>query len=152
MLLCVKVTALYWALGSLLQTANQLDSFGGVVSQHLLCSSKAGLSSSLICKDITAATRNAELSEDALGFYFCGSNICTRGTKILTLIRLANSHAGIGGAGISHLRNPELLLERQARMNTFLQSALFVSHLISCLKLQNGTKVCDVWVSLRLAT
>ena len=98
MLLCVKVTALCWALGSLLQTANQLDSFGGLVSQHLLCSCKARLSSSLICKDIIASTRNAELSEDTLGFYFCGSDILIRGTKIITLIQLASSHAGIGRA------------------------------------------------------
>lgn len=98
MLLCVKVTAPRWALGSLLQTANQLDSFGGVVSQHLLCSSKAGLSSSLICKDIMAPTRNAELSEDALGFYFCGSDVLTRGTEMITLLRRASSRAGIGRA------------------------------------------------------
>lgn len=97
-LLCVKVTALCWALGSLLQTANQLDSFGGVVSQHLLCSSKAGLSSSLICKDIMVSTRNAELPEDTVGFYFCGSNMLTRGAKIITLIQLASSNAGIGRA------------------------------------------------------
>lgn len=98
MLLCVKVTALRWALGSFLQTANRLDSFRRVVSQHLLCSGKAGLSSSLICKDIMASTRNAELSEDALGFYFCGSNILTSGTKIITLFWLASSHAGTGRA------------------------------------------------------
>lgn len=98
MLLCVKVTALRWALGTLLQTAHQLDSFGGVVSQHLLCSGKAGLSSSLICKNIMASTRNAELSEDALGFYFCGSSTLTKSTKIITFIQLTSSHAGIGRA------------------------------------------------------
>lgn len=98
MLLCVKVTALCWALGSLLQTANQLDSFGEVVSQHLLCSGKAGLSSSLIYKDIMTSTRNAELSEDGAGLYFCGSDILTRVTKITNLMCFASSHAGIGRA------------------------------------------------------
>lgn len=95
MLLCVKVTALCWALGALLPTAHQLDSFGGVVIQHLLRSSKAGLSSSLLCKDMVAYTRNAGPS---LGFYFCGSTMLTRGTKIITLIGLASSHAGMGRA------------------------------------------------------
>lgn len=98
MLLCVKVTALCWALGGLLPTAHQLDSFGGVVSQHLLCRSKAGLSSSLLCKDMVASTRNAGHSEDALGFYFCGSTILTRGTQIITLIWLSSSRAGMGRA------------------------------------------------------
>ena len=98
MLLCVKVTAGRWALGSSLQTAHQLDSWRGVAGQHLRRSGKAGLSSSLICKDIMASTRNAELSEDALGFSFCGSNMLTRGTKLITLLWLAGSRAGIGRA------------------------------------------------------
>jgi len=45
-----------------------------------------------------ASTRNAELSEDALGFSFCGSNMLTRGTKLITLLWLAGSRAGIGRA------------------------------------------------------
>lgn len=73
-----------WAPGSLPQTAHQRDSFGGVLSQHLLGSRRAGWSSSLICRDIKAPTRDAELSGDALGFDFCGSNTFARGTKIIT--------------------------------------------------------------------
>lgn len=79
----------------MLQTANQLDSFDGVVSQRLLRRGKAGLSSSLICKGIMASTRNAELAGDALGFHFCGSYILTRGTKITSPVQLASSPAGI---------------------------------------------------------
>lgn len=151
MLLCVKVTALRWALGSLLPTAHQLDSFGGVVSQRLLCSGKAGLSSSLSCKDIMASARNAGPSEDALGFYFCGSDILTRGTKIITLIwgcqRPCRSRKGnVTGAILSSCWRD------RPEGRHFCSQLTFYLTFIWCLKLRNGGKVCDVWVFPPLAT